>query len=109
MMEAMMEFPKSLSGGLTLSTVIFLIGMAGFLLRRNMLISLMCIELMMNAANLALVTYNRFNPATDMGQVMVIFTIVIAAAEAAVGLAIVVNLFKFYGEVRTDRASELSG
>ena len=109
MMEFMIEFPKSLNGGLTLSAIIFLIGMMGFLLRRNMLVSLMCIELMMNAANLALVTYNRFNPATDAGQVMVIFTIVIAAAEAAVGLAIVINLYKFFGEVRTDRASELKG
>ncbi len=109
MMEALMEFPKSLSGGLTLSVTIFVIGMMGFLLRRNMLVSLMCVELMMNAANLALITYNRFNPATDAGQVMVIFTIIIAAAEAAVGLAIVINLFKFHGEVRTDRASEMKG
>jgi NADH-quinone oxidoreductase subunit K len=99
----------SLSHGLVLSALLFITGMLGFLLRRNMLVSLMCIELMMNGANLALVTYNRFNPDSEAGQVMVILTIIIAAAEAAVGLAIAVNLYKFFGEVRTDRASEMKG
>ena len=74
-----------------------------------MLVSLMCIELMMNGAFLALVSYNRFNPLTQDGQVMVLIGIVIAAAEAAVGLAIAVNVYKFFGEVRTDRASEMKG
>jgi len=99
----------SMAHGLVLSAVLFLIGMTGFLLRRNMLVSLMCIELMMNGANLALVTCNRFNPGSEAGQAMVVLTIIIAAAEAAVGLAIAVNLFKFFGEVRTDRASEMKG
>jgi NADH-quinone oxidoreductase subunit K len=99
----------TLAHGLVVSALLFAIGMLGFLLRRNMLVSLMCIELMMNGANLALVTYNRFNPHGEAGQVMVVLTIVIAAAEAAVGLAIAVNLFKFLGEVRTDRASEMKG
>jgi NADH-quinone oxidoreductase subunit K len=99
----------TLSHGLVLSGILFLTGMTGFLLRRNMLVSLMCIELMMNGANLALVTYNRWNPGSDAGQAMVVFSIVIAAAEAAVGLAIAINLFKFFGEVRTDRAGEMKG
>lgn len=94
---------------LVLSAVLFFTGMTGFLLRRNMLVSLMCIELMMNGAFLALVSYNRFNPLTQDGQVMTLIGIVIAAAEAAVGLAIAVNLYKFLGEVRTDRASEMKG
>lgn len=98
-----------LSHCLVLSAVLFLTGMTGFLLRRNMLVALMCIELMMNGAFLALISYNRFNPLTQDGQVMTIVGIIIAAAEAAVGLAIAVNLFKFLGEVRTDRASEMKG
>ena len=99
----------TLSHCLVLSAILFFTGMTGFLLRRNMLVSLMCIELMMNGAFLALVSYNRFNPLTQDGQVMTLIGIVIAAAEAAVGLAIAVNLYKFYGEVRTDRASEMKG
>lgn len=99
----------TLSHGLVLSGILFLVGMTGFLLRRNMLVSLMCIELMMNGANLALVTYNRWNPASDAGQLMAVFSIVIATAEAAVGLAIAINLFKFLGETRTDKASEMKG
>jgi NADH-quinone oxidoreductase subunit K len=78
---------------LYLAFALFLIGAAGVLLRRNVLIVLMGIELMLNAANLVLVAFSRMWGNTD-GQVLAMFTIAIAAAEAAVGLAIVVSLFR---------------
>ena len=78
---------------LYLSFALFLIGTLGVLLRRNVLIVLMSIELMLNAANIALVAFSRLWG--DMhGQVLAMFTIAIAAAEAAVGLAIVVSIFR---------------
>lgn len=78
---------------LYLAFALFLIGAAGVLLRRNVLIVLMGIELMLNAGNLVLVAFSRMWGNTD-GQVLAMFTIAIAAAEAAVGLAIVVSLFR---------------
>jgi NADH-quinone oxidoreductase subunit K len=78
---------------LYLAFVLFLIGAAGVLVRRNVLIVLMGIELMLNAANIALVAFSRLWG--DMhGQVLAMFTIAVAAAEAAVGLAIVVSIFR---------------
>jgi NADH-quinone oxidoreductase subunit K len=78
---------------LALSGALFLIGMVGVLLRRNVLIVLMSIELMLNGANLAFVAFSRLHGNLD-GQVAAMFIIAIAAAEAAVGLAIVVSLFR---------------
>jgi NADH-quinone oxidoreductase subunit K len=78
---------------LYLAFALFLIGAAGVLLRRNVLIVLMGLELMLNAANIALVAFSRMWGNAD-GQVLAMFTIAIAAAEAAVGLAIVVSLFR---------------
>ncbi|MCH9688833.1 MAG: NADH-quinone oxidoreductase subunit NuoK [Deltaproteobacteria bacterium] len=72
---------------------LFVIGMLGVLLRRNVLIVLMSIELMLNAANIALVAFSRLHGNLD-GQVLAMFTIAVAAAEAAVGLAIVVSIFR---------------
>lgn len=72
---------------------LFVIGMGGVLLRRNVLIVLMSIELMLNAANIVLVAFSRMHANLD-GQVLAMFTIAVAAAEAAVGLAIVVSLFR---------------
>jgi NADH-quinone oxidoreductase subunit K len=78
---------------LYLAFALFTIGMLGVLLRRNVLIVLMGIELMLNAANIALVAFSRLWG--DMGgQVMAMFVIAVAAAEAAVGLAIVVSIFR---------------
>jgi NADH-quinone oxidoreductase subunit K len=78
---------------LYLSFALFTIGMLGVLLRRNVLIVLMGIELMLNAANIALVTFSRMWG--DMGgQVLAMFVVAVAAAEAAVGLAIVVSIFR---------------
>jgi NADH-quinone oxidoreductase subunit K len=92
---------------LTLSAVLFAIGAMGFLSRRNVLIQLMSIELMLNAVNVALVAVNRFNPGDHSGQTFAFFVIAVAAAEAAVGLAIVVSLFRLKQSVETDRADAL--
>ena len=76
-----------------LSALLFIIGLAGAFTRKNAIIVLMCIELMLNAANLALVAFSRFNNSMD-GQVMVFFVITVAAAEVAVGLALIVALYR---------------
>lgn len=78
---------------LYLACALFLIGTCGVLLRRNVLIVLMSIELMLNAANITLVAFSRMWANHD-GQVLAFFTIAVAAAEAAVGLAIVVAIFR---------------
>jgi NADH-quinone oxidoreductase subunit K len=78
---------------LYLAFALFLIGAAGVLLRRNVLIVLMSVELMLNAANIVLVAFSRMWGNTD-GQVLAMITIAVAAAEAAVGLAIVVSIFR---------------
>ncbi len=78
---------------LYLAFALFMIGSIGVLVRRNVLIVLMSIELMLNAANIVLVAFSRMWGNTD-GQVLAMFTIAVAAAEAAVGLAIVVSIFR---------------
>jgi NADH-quinone oxidoreductase subunit K len=85
--------PVSMSHYLAVSVVIFAIGVAGVLLRRNVLVVLMSIELMLNAANLAFVTFSRASGAVG-GQIIVLFVMTIAAAEIAVGLAIVLIVFR---------------
>ena len=92
---------------LLLSTLVFGIGAIGFLVRRNALIQLMCIELMLNAVNLMLVGFNRFHPDNHSGQIFAFFVIAVAAAEAAVGLAIVLNLFRLTKNVHSDSADKL--
>lgn len=92
---------------LLLSALLFVIGAGGFLARRNVLISLMCIELMLNAVNVTLVAFNRWLDANHTGQVFAFFIIAVAAAEAAVGLAIVVALFRLKKSVRSDTADLL--
>ena len=92
---------------LALATVIFGIGAIGFLTRRNVLIQLMSIELMLNSVNLMLIAFNRFMPASHAGQLFALFVIAVAAAEAAVGLAIVVSFFRIYKTVHTDDATNL--
>ena len=96
----------TLNDYLLVSGLLFAIGFAGVLLRRNIIIVFMCLELMLNAANLSLVAFSRFNLApTKIGdavvqasnynaQILVFFIITVAAAEVAVGLAIIVALFR---------------
>ena len=77
----------------SISAVLFSLGLLGVIVRRNLLIIYMCLELMLNAANLALVAFSRFTNNLN-GQVMVFFIITVAAAEVAVGLALIVALYR---------------
>jgi NADH-quinone oxidoreductase subunit K len=83
---------------LLVSGLLFAIGFAGVMLRRNIIIIFMCLELMLNAANLSLVAFSRFNLVNGLpnynAQVLVFFIITVAAAEVAVGLAIIVALYR---------------
>lgn len=78
---------------LTVSILLFCLGLLGVIVRRNLLVIYMGLELMLNAANLALVAFSRFNNSLD-GQVFVFFIITVAAAEVAVGLALIVALYR---------------
>jgi len=93
---------------ITLSAVLFFIGVAGVLLRRNPLIVLMSIELMFNAANLVLVAFARAW-VNNAGQIFAFLVITVAAAEAAIGLAIVVAAFRQARNVDVDDIAELHG
>ncbi len=84
---------------LVVSAALFSLGLLGVILRRNLLVIYMSLELMLNAANLALVSFSRFNPDPDPnkglnGQILVFFIITVAAAEVAVGLALIVALYR---------------
>ncbi|MFW2387402.1 MAG: NADH-quinone oxidoreductase subunit NuoK [Polyangiales bacterium] len=92
---------------LALASVLFGIGAAGFLTRRNMLIQLMSIELMLNSVNVVLLSFNRANPANHDGQVFAFFVIAVAAAEAAVGLAILIAYYRIKKTIDTDDATLL--
>ena len=93
---------------LVLATVLFTIGAVGLLVRKNTLVMFMCIELMLNAANLTFVSYaNALNDVS--GQVIVFFTLVVAAAEVAVGLAIIVAIFRRRQSVDADDVDLLKG
>jgi NADH-quinone oxidoreductase subunit K len=89
---------------LLLSLVLFALGALGVFLRRNVITLFMCVELMLNAVNLAFVTFSRALGATD-GQVLVFFVLVVAAAEAAVGLAIVIALQRNKDTLNVDEFS----
>jgi NADH-quinone oxidoreductase subunit K len=91
----------SLQSLLTLSAVLFVIGICGFITRRNVLIMFMSVELMLNAANLALVAFSRHNASMDP-QVVAMFVMALAAAEVAVGLAIIVAVFRRRDTVNID-------
>jgi NADH-quinone oxidoreductase subunit K len=82
-----------LSHYMALSAILFVIGAAGFIFRRNVITVFMCIELMLNAVNLAFIAFSRFRGNLD-GQLFAFFVIVVAAAEAAVGLALILALFR---------------
>ncbi|HEX4645879.1 MAG TPA: NADH-quinone oxidoreductase subunit NuoK [Verrucomicrobiae bacterium] len=85
--------PVGLQHYLAVSGALFSLGLLGVIMRRNLLVIYMCLELMLNAANLALVALSRFNNNLD-GQIMVFFIITVAAAEVAVGLALIVALYR---------------
>ena len=85
---------------LVLSAILFALGTAGVLLRRNAIVIFMCVEIMLNAANLAFVALAR-EVGID-GQIFVFFVMVVAAAEAAVGLAIILSIYRHYETVDVD-------
>ena len=88
------------------AAVLFTIGAVGVLIRRNAIVLFMCIELMLNAGNLALVTFSRINGGLD-GQIMAFFVMVVAAAEVVVGLAIIMTIFRTRRSASVDDASLL--
>ena len=104
----------SLNDYLLVSGLLFAIGLAGVVLRRNIIIVFMCLELMLSAANLTLVAFSRFNVAPNglpdyNGQMLVFFVITVAAAEVAVGLAIIVALYRARQTIHTDELTSLKG
>lgn len=101
---------SELSSYLIISSILFTLGIYGVMTRRNAVAILMGIELILNSANLNFVAFNRFGGMERLdGQVFSIFVIVLAAAEAAVALAIVINLYKNLNTVNVDEADSLSG
>ncbi len=93
---------------LSLSVVLFAMGLLGLLVRRNVIVMLMCVELMLNAANIALVTFAR--SLNDIGgQDAVFFVLVVAAAEVVVGLDIVVSIFRRKQDATADDMNALKG
>jgi NADH-quinone oxidoreductase subunit K len=96
----------SLDNYLYLSAILFTIGAVGVVVRRNAIVVFMCIELMLNAANLSLVTFARINGTLD-GQVIAFFTMVVAACEVVVGLAIIVTIYRSRRSASIDNASLL--
>jgi NADH-quinone oxidoreductase subunit K len=96
----------SLDNYLYLSAILFTIGAVGVVVRRNAIVVFMCIELMLNAANLTLVTFSRVNGTLD-GQVVAFFTMVVAACEVVVGLAIIVAIYRSRRSASVDDASLL--
>ena len=94
----------SLSIYLVLSAILFTVGVVGFMTRRNIIVIFMSIELMLNAANLAFVAFSRFLNSMD-GQIFVFFVMSVAAAEAAVGLAIIIALYRTRETVNADEVN----
>ena len=93
---------------LLLSGALFAAGLTGVVIRRNMITVVMCIELMLNAVNLNLVALSSHLSSLE-GQIFTIFIITVAAGEAAVGLAIVIQLYRLRSTINIDEANELSG
>ena len=91
---------------LWISGLLFALGIAGIVMRRNLLVIFMALEMNLNAANLALIAFSKFNKLAD-GQVLVLFIIAIAAAEVAVGLAIIVALFRRKQTVSVDELNSM--
>jgi NADH-quinone oxidoreductase subunit K len=93
---------------LALSAVMFTIGVIGVIIRRNAIVVFMCIELMLNAVNITFVALSRSTGNLD-GQIAVFFVMVVAAAEAAVGLAIIISVFRASKSIETTDSGQLNG
>ena len=95
---------------LVIASILFSLGIYGIVTRRNAIAILMGIELILNSANINFIAFNRFSGMDHLdGHIFAIFVIVLAAAEAAVALAIIINLFKNVGSVDVDQANTLKG
>jgi NADH:ubiquinone oxidoreductase subunit K len=96
---------------LIFSAMLFAVGLAGALTRRNAILVLIGIELMLNAANLNFIAFWRYspNPEAQTGVVFVLFSIAIAAAEAAVGLALIIAIYRHYKTTNVDKMERLQG
>lgn len=95
---------------LILSTAVFCIGLYGLLIKRNLFAMLMSIELMLNAVNINLAAFNYFLPMSDLsGQLMILFSIAVAASEVAVGLAIIFRVYHDFKTVNIDKLSSMKG
>jgi NADH-quinone oxidoreductase subunit K len=103
----------SLNDYLFVSGLLFVIGLTGVIVRRNLIIIFMCLELMLSAANLTVVAFSRYHPVAGLpnlnGQALAFFTITVAAAEVAVGLAIIVALFRARRSVHVEDLNTLGG
>lgn len=93
---------------LILSAALFAIGALGVLIRRNPIIMFMSIELMLNAANLAFITFSRYQRMLD-GHIFVFIILTVAAAEVAVGLGIIVSIFRLSGDINIDDLNSMRG
>ena len=98
----------SLNSYILVSFVLFMIGALGIVLRKNIIISLMCIELMLNAINILLVAFSHFHNNLNP-QVMVLFIMIVAACEAAVGLTIIISIFRNFKSVKSSDFTTLKG
>lgn len=96
-------FNAGLGHYLVLSAILFTIGLFGVLVKRNAIVILMCLEIMLNAVNIAMVAFSRFiTPVLLTGQVFAIFILVVAAAEAAVGVAIIMTVYRRKDTIHAD-------
>ena len=91
---------------LILSVLLFVTGAVGFIVKRNIIAMFLCIELMLNAANLSFIAFSRFLNLVD-GQIIVFFVMVVAAVEAAVGLAIIIALYRNRNTLSADDADSM--
>jgi NADH-quinone oxidoreductase subunit K len=97
-----------LTDSMVLGALMFCIGMIGFLIRRNLIVIFMSVELMLNAVNVNLVAFSNYFKVPH-GQVFAVFVITVAAAEAATGLAILIALYRLHRAVNVDEANTLKG
>ena len=100
-----------LSKFLVIAAILFVIGIAGVLTRRNLLVIFMSIELILNAANLNFIAFWRYGPNPQLltGVMFVIFSIGVAAAEAAVGLALIISIYRHYKTANVDQINSMKG
>lgn len=92
---------------LILSSLLFCIGMLGVLLRRNSIVMLMCVELMLSAANLLLVVFSKIHAGGEEAQLFVFFVMIVAAAEVTIGLALIVLVYRLKAKVNIDTFHQL--